>query len=144
MKHNNNPTNRYAYKENMHIIDNYTHLNLSSNLKTLDNLPPYSKDMIHLNCSNNNLTELGNLPNSLKGLFCNNNKNNTGGLVVKSLPTSLYELSFKDTELKQLPSLPPDLHCLRIPLTENCVDIIFKLFKDLNNPQKFKLRLYNN
>ena len=66
---------------NLKILDCY-----NNKITSLDNLP---SSLIELSCDNNNLTSLDNLPSSLKILYCYNN-NLT---LLDNLPSSLKELS---------------------------------------------------
>jgi len=65
-----------------------------------------SDQTIELWCSDDQLTSLPSLPNSLKKLYCSHNPQLTS---LPSLPTSLDFLSCSDDQLTSLPELPSNL-----------------------------------
>ena len=91
------------------ILDTYTldidSINLScKKLSKLPDLTRFTKLKV-LYCSNNMLTELHNLPESLTELYCNYNKLTT----LSNLPESLTELYCNYNELTTLSNLPNTL-----------------------------------
>ena len=58
-----------------------------------------------LDCSQNKLTSLSNLPDNLSGLFCSRNNLN----VLPNLPNSLEVLDCSNNQLTSLPDLPGKL-----------------------------------
>jgi Leucine-rich repeat (LRR) protein len=65
-------------------------------------------NIIHLNCSYNQLTELPTLPDSLLELHCSNNQLNE----LPTLSHSLQILSCYGNQLTELPTLPDSLRIL--------------------------------
>jgi len=75
---------------------NITKLDLSKKgLEELSDLSIYY-NLIELNCSHNNLTNLYNLPQTLKKLYCVNNLITQ----IDNLPVTLKELECKNNPLK--------------------------------------------
>ena len=66
-------------------------------------------DIIYINCNNNNLLNLPELPNSLKILDCHSNNNLSS---LPELPNSLIELYCWNNNLSSLPKLPNSLKYL--------------------------------
>ena len=82
--------------------DNIKHdYNSFEEIVKLDNY----NDIIYLDCYNNNLSSLPELPNSLKFLYCSNN--NLSNL--PELPNSLFTLYCWDNKITNLPELPNPL-----------------------------------
>jgi len=77
------------------------------NLTELLDLSEYT-NLKELNCDNNNLTELPELPNSLEILKCYNNNLTS----LPELPNSLEYLDFDNNQLTSLPELPNSLEYL--------------------------------
>ena len=94
--------------------------------KSLTYLPPLSKfkKLKTLNCSDNLLTELPDLPEALEVLYCNNNKlkslpelphlwflncHNNSLKCLPELPLSLVDLYVGSNEINELPKLPVNL-----------------------------------
>ena len=82
-------------------------LNLS--YRDLTSLPDLT-DIVDLDCSNNQLTELTNLPESLKYLEAENNQIS----YIDSFPEKLIIINLKNNNLKRLPQLPPKLQRLNV------------------------------
>jgi len=83
-------------------------LDLSNqNLYELPDLTKYAK-LCTLNCSNNCLTSLGNLPNNLQSLNCSNNSLTSLG----NLPNNIHILNCSNNSLTSLGNLPNKLHVL--------------------------------
>jgi Leucine-rich repeat (LRR) protein len=75
-----------------------------------------SKEVIRLNYSDQELTELPELPNSLQSLWCDDNKLTS----LPKLPNSLQKLNCSFNQLIELPKLPDSLqvlYCFRNKLT---------------------------
>jgi len=82
----------------------------------LTSLPELPSSLTHLSCWRNELTTLPNLPSSLSILECDINELTT----LPDLPSSLTYLSCSSNELMALPELPPSLtylSCCRNQLT---------------------------
>ena len=77
----------------------------NNNLSVLPNLP---HSLEYLNCSYNHLTALPTLPNSLTSLYCHYNRLT----VLPTLPNSLEYLGCWNNELHSLPTLPNGLTIL--------------------------------
>ena len=76
----------------------------------LTSLPELPNTLIELFCYNNKLVYLPKLPNTLLHLYCQNNKLNS----LPELPNSLLEINCKCNNLNSLPKLPNNLqylHC---------------------------------
>lgn len=82
-------------------------LNLS--YRDLTSLPDLT-DIVDLDCSHNQLTELTNLPESLKYLEAENNQIS----YIDSFPEKLIIINLKNNNLKRLPQLPPKLQRLNV------------------------------
>ena len=95
---------------------NITELDLSNKeLTKLLDLSLYT-NLKTLYCSNNNITNLDNLPLTLITLYCHNNKITT----LDNLPltlTTLYCAFNKITSLDNIPSTLTDLYCSYNPFT---------------------------
>ena len=91
---------------NYYLFNNNTKLNLSD-LK-LTELPELPKDIIHLDCDNNNLTELPELPETLESFYCDIN-NLT---MLPELPDTLEHLYCEDNNINELPKLTKGLEIL--------------------------------
>lgn len=90
-----------------HLPKNTRIFNCNNGL--LDELPDLTTGKLEiLECSGNLLTEIDNLPNTLKELSCNYNKLKTIGM----LPNSLEKLLCHHNELKLLPALNENLKML--------------------------------
>jgi len=93
-------------------------IRIRNSFKEIQQLPNYN-DIVYINCSNNNLTELPPLPTSLQKLFCHNNFITE---LPPILPTSLQILYCYNNKLTELPPNLPNslqiLHCYDNKLTE--------------------------
>ena len=90
-------------------LKNYTKLKkFYCNSCGLTELPELPNSLKYLYCSNNYLTELPNLPNLLTELFCFNNNLKE----LPDLPNSLTHLYCDNNELTELPNLPNSLQIL--------------------------------
>ena len=74
----------------------------NNNLKTLPDLPD---GLVAFYCDNNSLTALPLLPNSIRGFYCNSNSLKT----LPNLPDGLVLFSCDNNKLTTLPSLPDSL-----------------------------------
>jgi len=92
-------------------LDNYNKIiGLDCSNNNLTNLPELPESLTHLYCYNNNLTSLPKLPKSLIKLWCFNNNSTS----LPELPKSLTHLFCVNNNLKRLPELPESLrflHC---------------------------------
>ena len=94
----------------MEDIDYSNIIELDLSNKQLNALPDLSKytNLEILNCYNNNLTSLDNLPTTLKKLNCNHN-NITN---LDNLPPNLKKLKCSNTKIICLDYLPQNLQIL--------------------------------
>ena len=87
------------------FIDDIEHkYNSFEEILKLDNY----NDIIHINCSNNNLSSLPELPNSLTKLWCDNNNLSS----LPELPNSFTHLYCGYNNLSYLPNLPNSLRII--------------------------------
>ncbi len=89
---------------------NITELNISyKNIKGSLDLSKFTK-LSKLNCNNNHITSLYNLPSSLTILYCGSNKITS----LDNLPSTLTELNCYGNQIKSLDNLPltlTELYC---------------------------------
>jgi Leucine-rich repeat (LRR) protein len=82
-----------------------TELDLSNkNLIILPDLTKFKK-LVKLNCSNNQITKLNNLPNTLQELWCCNNQITK----LNNLPNTLQKLNCSYNQINKLNNLPNTL-----------------------------------
>lgn len=81
---------------------------LSCTNNKITNLPPLANSITHLNCSENLITSITNLPDSLEYFNCSNNKLNS----LSSFPNKLFYLECNNNFLTSLPNLPINLNFL--------------------------------
>ena len=79
-------------------------ITLSNNITDLTGISGFSS-LSALNCADNNLTSLPNLPANLRTLHCSNNKL----AALPTLPSTLATLYCRSNQLLSLPTLPPNL-----------------------------------
>ena len=100
--------NRYEYN-NFDEIPNYDNIiYLDCSYNKLTELPELPKSLKKLRCKYNKLTSLPKLPNSLKLLSCENNQLTS----LPELPNSLIKLVCWNNQLTSLPELPNSLQHL--------------------------------
>ena len=102
--------------------------------KTFDDLTHLDTyhDIVWIDCSQNNLTVLPTLPNSLTHLCCHNNKLT----LLPTLPNSLIHLNCAQNRLTVLPILPNSLIDLM------CYDNLLNIIPVL--PKSLSIYYYNN
>ena len=91
-----------------HILPKYLEI-LNCKNNRLTSIPDLPNELIELNCSYNKIELLPNLPNSLRYLICD--KNNLYNFS-SELPYSLEKLSIRDNNITFLPNLPDSLKIL--------------------------------
>ena len=107
-----NDINIYCQNQNfsdltgIQYFDNLLVLDCSNNQIT--NLPALPNSLMNLYCNNNSLTSLPSLPNSLTSVHCWYNSLTS----LPSLPNSLYEFMCSYNSLTSLPALPNSLATL--------------------------------
>ena len=94
-----------------------TELNISDQglVNLPDDIDKYTNIKI-LNCRNNNITSLDNLPPTLQWLFCSNNEITN----LDNLPPTLQRLFCNENQITNLDNIPPTLQmleCDKNPLT---------------------------
>ena len=90
-------------------------LHCSNNILT--SLPTLPQSLQNLYCSNNNLTLLPTLPQSLQNLYCSYNKL----ALLPTLPQNLQKLHCSNNKLNSFPTLPQniqELHWYNNPISE--------------------------
>ena len=100
----------------------------------LTSLPELPDGLGELDCRNNQLTQLPRLPGELGNLYCDNNQL----IKLPDLPFGLYDLSCTNNKLEQLPNLPTglgNLYCNNNQLTRlpDLPDSL-EIFNCSNNP----------
>ena len=86
-----------------------------------------SDSLIYINCSQNNLSKLPNLPKNLEKLICSNNKLTE----LPELPKYLDELDVDNNKIIKLPKLPNTL--ISLDCSHNKLTELLKLPKNLEN-----------
>ena len=91
----------------MTIVIKYLDDNNEYYFNSFNEINNYDK-VIYINCNNNQLKELPELPNSLQELICYNNQITS----LPILPDSLEELDCRNNQIISLPELPDSLEHL--------------------------------
>jgi hypothetical protein len=119
--------NRLTELTPVSFLEKLYHLDCDQNLLT--ELPQLPKDLQRLECCYNQLTQLPHLPKGLTILRCDYNQLTE----LPPLPPSLEVLSCRKNPLNQFPQLPPKLNIIIISLCQ------IGLF--LNGLNNFKTRI---
>lgn len=120
--YSNGSSKEFSSFEEIENYDKIIGLNCSNN--NLTQLPNLPNKLIYLDCSNNNLKELPLLPNSLDMLYCKNNKLS----MLPQLP-KLFELDCSKNQLQEIPKLSNGLVYLNC--SENKLTFLPELPKSL-------------
>ena len=110
--------------DGIQYFDDLIYLNCSGN--QLTNLPELPNGLIYLDCTNNQLTILPELPNELEEIQCYSNQLTS----LPELPDGLETLQCYDNQLTSLPELPDGLETLQC--YENPIECVTNFLPQFN------------